>query len=604
MPMAASPATAPLVTTNQLRKAIVYLSLWAGVLLTALLPIGMFSGLRSGYFESFFYVHLVSLGLAVCFSLWLFGRCSLRSMMSPVFSLGALFLFLAIIALESLHPVIARDALIHHLAVPRWWVQAGRILQISWHEWSHYPMLVNLGYTGLMLEGWDRYASIYHAAYLLIACGVAAGFVLYKTQDYSIAAATYLLFLSIPVCTRLAGAPLVDLGLSLYSVLAFCHVIYWAEGKRRMLHLLIAGLASGLALGCKYNGLLMLALLLGALIPFALLSKISLGAALRACMLIGLVALLVYAPWVMKNIAWTNNPLYPLFNSYFSVATGPQTPRSINPIDQRMLLYGESIGDIVAIPLRMLFAGEDGNPRKFDGVLSPVLLFALVPLLRFFKDPWVLFSWVFLAGYLVLALILSSARVRYLAPLFGPVMIVASIGIWQLTSRLPARGRYSGFVLVIVMSLGWGCWHAGRMLSDSAAIEWAEGRDDKTSYLRKHIAEYPAIEYINSNVPAESVTYLLNTGNRFYYFDKRVTSSGHFSAAQILTWIRSSSSSDFLYSEFKNRAIDYLMSNTELTRRTFQDSLSLEERALWNEFQEKHLQLVFNERGFSVWKIS
>lgn len=533
-----------------------------------------------------------------------FGRCVARSSVSSLLFWGALAIFACSIVVESSHPITSRDALIHHLAVPRWWVEAGRIIRIPWHEWSHYPMLVNLGFTGLLSQGLDHATPLYHALYLLLLCGVVASFVLYKTQDHTAAAIAFILMFTIPVCLRLAASPLVDLGLALYSTLALVHLIYWAEGKHLTLHLLVSGLALGLALSCKYNGILFCGVLGIALFLFAFQSSLSMRGFIKASLFSGLCALVVYAPWLFKNIAWTNNPLYPLFNSYFSVSPGPASSGSgLSPLEQRMLLYGESVWDILAIPIRMLVLGEDGNPRRFDGVLSPILLLGFIPLYRFRKEPWVIFTWLCVLLYISIALLMSSARVRYLAPVFGPLVILTAVGGWHLMGILRNESRRVGYVVLLAVALMWSAWHAGLMLAQSHAVEYLSAAQTPRQYLRSEMSEYSAIEFINMNVPDTSTVYLLNTGNRFYYFNKKVISSGHFSASQILAWIRSSTSAEFLLREFQHRGIDYLMTNTRLTLTSFREMLSAEEAQIWNDFYGQHLTPVFDQNGFSVWKV-
>ena len=46
----------------------------------------------------------------------------------------------------NLTPPISRDALIHHLAIPKLWLKHGEIYEMPWAEYSYYPMYINLIY--------------------------------------------------------------------------------------------------------------------------------------------------------------------------------------------------------------------------------------------------------------------------------------------------------------------------------------------------------------------------------------------------------------------------------------------------------------------------
>ena len=43
-------------------------------------------------------------------------------------------------------PPISRDALIHHLAVPKLWLKNGGFYETPWADYSYYPMYINLLY--------------------------------------------------------------------------------------------------------------------------------------------------------------------------------------------------------------------------------------------------------------------------------------------------------------------------------------------------------------------------------------------------------------------------------------------------------------------------
>lgn len=589
---------------NPIRKAMAYLSVYSGLALVPLLFVGMYLNLNSPWFDYIFISHLVLLSAAVITTLVFFWRCAHRAELSIILSLGSFLVFLLVIGLEASHPITSRDALIHHLAVPKWWLEAGKIVPISWHEWSFYPMLLQLGFTGLMKHGLVQWTSLYHGCFLLLLCGVVSSFTLFKTQSYNAAVLAFLFSLTLPVSVRLAASPLVDLGLALYMAQALCHLVYWTEGKQKKLHLLVAGACLGLALSCKYNAILACVVAVLVAPIYAQRAKISFAALFSILFVCGSTALLVYFPWLLRNATWTNNPFYPLFNSWFAAAQGVSSGGGLSPLAQRILLYHESFIDILTIPLQMLFLGQDGNPALFDGVLSPILLCSLVPLYRARKEPWVVFLFLYCALYLVLALFLSSARVRYLAPIFGPALVLSAVGVWLLAKAWKGRFERETYLVAASVAILWSGWHAGTMLASSQAFEYLETGETAPQYLRRKISEYPTIEYVNSQVPDTSTVYLLNTGNRFYYFNKRVFSSGHFSSSQIVRWIHQASNAEFLVAEFKNRGIDYLMTNTDLTRQSLFDVLSEEERAVWADFEARHLQLLYVNGPFSVWKIN
>ena len=65
---------------------------------------------------------------------------------ATLFLCTTIIVFLCMEIILNLTPPISRDALIHHLSVPKLWLKHGRIFEITWAEYSYYPMFINLLY--------------------------------------------------------------------------------------------------------------------------------------------------------------------------------------------------------------------------------------------------------------------------------------------------------------------------------------------------------------------------------------------------------------------------------------------------------------------------
>ena len=149
-----------------------------------------------------------------------------------------------------------------------------------------------------------------------------------------------------------AGTQHIDALLEGITSLPMRHSVF-LDGRFQTKFLLLAAICCGLALGTKYNGLIVL-FLLTLFIPFAFISKSknllninkpeyksssvknqfkALGYGTFFCA----VALLVFSPWMIRNYAWKGNPVYPLYHHVFNrqnmVVTDPVDGR--NEIDSR-----------------------------------------------------------------------------------------------------------------------------------------------------------------------------------------------------------------------------------------------------------------------------
>lgn len=576
----------------------------AGICVLALLPTGIILGTAHPLFDliafSHFSLHLFALAAGALGLLALAVDAGWRGAVL----LGLCALFFGVIGLDALVPTTARDALTHHIAVPQWWLEAGRIHPIPWHEWSYYPALLQLGYLALMKYGWGELASLYHASFLFLLTASVALFTRARSTSL-IGLVAALVTVSIPLSLRVAATPLVDMGLALYTFLALHSLIRWGEGQKPGRALLAGGCALGLALNTKYNALLVTVILL---LLFPIVWQQS-GQSRRrlitgASIFFGS-ALLLFTPGLIKNYLWTGNPIYPLYNNHFATTLiSPAGMPSVRPLEHRLSIYGEDFPDLLLLPLRILVSGQDGSPQQFDGVLSPILLLAAVPVLMAPRMRWARFLASFSVFYFLFELFYAAMRVRYLLPALGAAAALTAIGFATLTGTHRVRLARPIALGALGVHLLLSFQYSYNLLKKEDTIAFLRGEVSSPEYLGKRIPEFPMIEFMNAELAPDSLTYLLFTGNRFSLYETPVFSSGHYSAGWIFHWLRHSTSAGDLARYFQERGVTHLMTDTARTREAFREVPTPEEQRIWQEFTTRHLQLLHQARGFSLWKVS
>jgi 4-amino-4-deoxy-L-arabinose transferase-like glycosyltransferase len=118
------------------------------------------------------------------------------------------------------------------------------------------------------------------------------------------------LYAGIPMVAVLGGWAYTDLALVFYQMAALYALLRWLQ-QARPSWIALAGVFCGLALGSKYTAFLCpLYLLLALLLQWAR-RRHSGRETLSAIGLLCGTTALVAAPWVLRNLAWTGNPVYP-----------------------------------------------------------------------------------------------------------------------------------------------------------------------------------------------------------------------------------------------------------------------------------------------------
>ncbi|UCC39956.1 MAG: glycosyltransferase family 39 protein, partial [Candidatus Aminicenantes bacterium] len=354
-----------------------------------------------------------------------------------VFLVGLLVaLIIAIILLCSVPPV-SKDALVHHLAIPKLYLKHGGMYEIPTMPFSYYPMDVDLLYLIPLFLGNDIVPKFIHFAFAILTAYLIFSYLKRRTNNnYALLGVVF--FLSTPIIVKLSITVYVDLGLIFFSTASLILLLKWIEDGFRVKVLVLSALFCGMAAGTKYNGLITL-LLLALFVPFVF-SRYSPGAkpsfvsAAGYGILFVSVALLVFSPWMIRNYLWTNNPIFPLYDQFFNLQKVSKS-QTVDLFTFRTLVYHETWWQMAVLPVRVFFQGQDGNPQFFDGKLNPFIL--LLPFLAFYhmrEDPPILRNekrilLAYACLFFATAFFTSDMRIRYISPIIPPLVLLSVFGV-------------------------------------------------------------------------------------------------------------------------------------------------------------------------------
>jgi hypothetical protein len=93
-----------------------------------------------------------------------------------------LVLVLSVLVLSAVPPV-SRDALTHHLAVPKLWLKSGSMSEIPAVVFSYYPMNLDLLYLIPLYFGNDIIPKYIHFAFALLTAGLIFAFLKDRTAN-------------------------------------------------------------------------------------------------------------------------------------------------------------------------------------------------------------------------------------------------------------------------------------------------------------------------------------------------------------------------------------------------------------------------------------
>jgi hypothetical protein len=427
---------------------------------------------------------------------------------------------LSVALLWSLAPPTAWDALVYHLTGPKLYLQSGRVALPFDLPYLGFPQLAEMLFAWALALGGERAVAPIHWFYAALAALVlvAAGRRWLGNAAGWLAAA---ILLSAETVVLLAGWPYVDLTLLLYATLAFLSLTCWNKTEPGSLKwLIVGGVLAGFALSTKYTALALLpalALVLALRFELQLVNLKAWMSLLKLEIWHLAPALIVWFPWMLKNMMTAGNPTYPFFFG------GPQWD------SWRAWWYDRpGTGLLYSAPLRLLVAPWEATIWGVEGLngysatIGPLFL-ALMPLLFLSwqgleagQRRWLRSALIFcgvlyafwLCGVARSALLFQS---RLLFPAFGLFALIAAAAIEGLC-LLPRRPLDLAWlmraVLVGVLALTLLGTVLGQVSNNPLAILLgAENRDD---FLTHRLGwYYRALQSVNADLPDGAVVLFL-----------------------------------------------------------------------------------------------
>jgi hypothetical protein len=426
--------------------------------------------------------------------------------------------------IAALAPPTAKDALQYHLALPKAFASAGRLIVAPENTASYFPLGVEMNGLWALLIGRVISARVGEAAFgattfaffplvLLFVYGWAAERGLSRVW----AALAAVIVATVPVAHDVAAGGSVDLALALYvSVGTRAAARWWATGDRRELPAL--ALALGFALGVKAL----------ALFPFVVLALVALLGARRAgrgAVAVSVTiaaALALAAPWYVRTWALTGSPVFPFFLDVWpAYADGWGTARSVMFRSFNAAFGGDKdlLGFLV-LPFRLSLMGQREVPTLYESVLGVVFL-AAVPIVawaawrRGLADDETITALV--GGALFVWWAAAGQVMRYLLPAL-PLAAVVAVRAAATLATDPATARWlrasllGPAVAALLVMLAW-------FVGDAPMLS-VLGAETRTEYLARRLDYYPYYRIVNEELPADARVWLINVRRDTYHLER------------------------------------------------------------------------------------
>jgi len=525
----------------------------------------------------------------------------------------AIFILLSIEIILNLTPPIARDALIHHLAIPKLWLKNG-FYEIKWADFSYFPMNVDLLYMIPLYFKKDFLANFIHMGF-----GIGTALLIYRYLNNKISRIAGLLgvviFLSTPAVFRSSTQAYVDLGLTFFITACVLALIRYRDSHfEEFKWLFISSLAMGLALGTKYNALIPWFFLSLAVVFLYSRDTGKQWKALEQGLLFFMISLFFFSPWLIKNGILTGNPLYPMFKGGLHFIDSGEAHTGF--FKMREILYGENLWETLLIPVRIFFQGQDNSARYFDGVLNPILIiappFALMDK-SFYRDK--LFFIAFAIFFILTVFFLEQkvfsmeAIVRYILPVVPVLSILTVLALFHIWNRVmnlsnPSREIWATLLCIFFIALmSRNIFYIKDYYHNINPMNYISGRESRDEFIARHNSSYPAIQYINTFTPANARIRLIFLAGRGYYLDRMYDEGISYGMGDVSGLVAGSRDGGSFQSYLRSLGCTHMLVRMDSFLNYLHDNYSRETANQLLKQLNRTTELIYEAKGYAVFRL-
>jgi len=524
----------------------------------------------------------------------------------PALSLPEIFMVLLVLAfagltlINTLPPPVSRDALIHHLAIPKLYMKHHGIVDIPFSLPSYYPPFMEMLYTGALILSSDILAKILH--FLFYLGSLLFTFVLgrqFLSRFMSLLAVS--LFGSLPVVFQVSSIAYTDLGLTFFTLGGFIALFRWSQTHVTGWFYLGA-LMTGWAVGCKYNGLIVFFILLMGIILILSQRKVSFPLLVKNVTVFIFLILMVNILWLARNYSFTGNPGYPLANAIIGEPWLPDQPK-LSQYQIRRVLYGETLWDQILLPWNLSVKTKSKARYELDGIINPIFLIFLPFFIGLSGKPKGI-KWLacFCLLYFLFFWASSRVRLRYLMPIYPLLGIITAytVATWEL--RWKKIFLTIPLCLIFLLNLYWILVYT----SATKPIGFLVGKESRRSFLCRHIPSYPVFEFINSSLPHNARIMFLyggKHGNDGYYLDRDYFFTTRYMGHTGRKILEKVDTPEGVRNELLRMRLTHLLINWKRLDMDYASSLSPEKFSLFKEFCRDFLRLECKYGGSSLYRL-
>lgn len=482
--------------------------------------------------------------------------------------LGLLACPLLLALLSALAPATGKDALVYRLAMPKAYLAAGGIVDVTTNVYGYLSFGAEMNGVWAMLLGNFVHPFVAESAFGMLTFAYWPVLLLATyslARDWQLRRAWALtaavLVAAIPSFYQVAATGYVDHALALYVVLAVQAAGKWWTTTSRA-NLVCLAFALGSALAIKFIALFAFFPLFIVVLCKAREAQKTDAQEANAILLHGLAAIvlagLLASPWYIRTWVRTGSPVYPFYAHLWNGSSPNWDAERSRLFQLWVSRYGgdeKNLVDYLAAPIKLSLLAQPELAARYDGVIGISLLLGLPLLLwggwRLRLKPEIKIA-LAVAGGWYLCWLFTSQQLRFLLPTL-PLLAVAIVAVSSQVASSPVV-QWLWLASAVPGLLVIAAWFL-----EQNPLRVVLGGETREAYLTRRLDYYPYYQIINHDLPTTARVWLINMRNDTVHLERNYFADYVFEDYTITKLVQETASPSELRTRVQAMGITHLL---------------------------------------------
>jgi hypothetical protein len=157
--------------------------------------------------------------------------------------------------------------------------------------------------------------------------------------------------------------------------------------------------------------------------------------------------------------------------------------------------------------------------------------------------------------------------------------------------------------LIVLFSLWPNAYYVFTQYKYVRPFDYINGTLTRDEYIDKFRKEYPAMRYINENLPQDAKIFFFYLGNRGYYCDRDYLFDMQKGVSTFWEIVKRTNSSEEVLTELKKMGATHLLIRYDIFDRWVKTDFEDRERTIVSQFFKKYVKLLYFKWGYGVYRL-